>query len=75
MFVMLDKLMTSPKTLAKRFVGSLVMGAGQFCTNPGWVVRLKGDTAETFKTTVRTEAKVVGIQIMLTPDILSRRGG
>ena len=34
--------------LAKAFVGSLVMGSGQFCTNPGLVVALDSADLDTF---------------------------
>lgn len=34
--------------LAGEFVGSCLLGTGQFCTNPGLVVLQKGDAAEAF---------------------------
>ena len=34
--------------LAKEYLTSSLMGAGQFCTNPGLVLLLKGDDSETF---------------------------
>lgn len=33
--------------LAEQFTGSCLMGAGQFCTNPGLVVTIAGDATET----------------------------
>ncbi|XAL99677.1 aldehyde dehydrogenase (NADP(+)) [Phycisphaeraceae bacterium D3-23] len=48
-----------PGALAERgaeivddFVGSCLLGVGQFCTNPGLVVALKGDDTETFISSV-----------------------
>ena len=34
--------------LAEEFVGSCLMGTGQFCTNPGLVILEKGESAQTF---------------------------
>lgn len=68
-FVMPEKLVVDAASVAKGFVGSLVMGAGQFCTNPGLVVVLKGDAANTFKETVTSEVQALGTQTMLTPGI------
>lgn len=68
-FVMPNKLTTEAQTIAKGFVASLAMGAGQFCTNPGMVVLLKGEAAESFKATVASEVQALGTQTMLTPGI------
>ncbi len=57
-------------TLAATFVGSLNMGAGQFCTNPGlWLV--SEAEAEGFKQSVSCEVEQSAPQPMLTPAILS----
>jgi len=34
--------------LAEEFTGSCLMGAGQFCTNPGMLVLVRSDAAESF---------------------------
>lgn len=55
--------------LGTAFVGSLTMGAGQFCTNPGLVLAIEGDGIEEFITAASggvTEAKP---QTMLTKGI------
>lgn len=36
------------EALAAEFTGSCLMGTGQFCTNPGMVVLIAGETSETF---------------------------
>ena len=36
------------EALADEFTGSCLMGAGQFCTNPGLVILLKGETTDRF---------------------------
>jgi NADP-dependent aldehyde dehydrogenase len=48
--------------IADQFVTSCLMGTGQFCTNPGLVVLLKGESADTFVQAVveRFQAAPVG---------------
>lgn len=40
------------EALAEEFAGSCLMGTGQFCTNPGMVLLLKGEGAENFVSSV-----------------------
>lgn len=57
------------KVLATEFVGSLNMGAGQFCTNPGLVLGIRGEQLSSF---VDEAAKLIldsAPQVMLTPSI------
>lgn len=68
-FIMPEKLSAEAQSVAKGFVASLTMGAGQFCTNPGMVVLLKGEAADSFKATVASEVQALGTQTMLTPGI------
>ncbi len=39
--------------IAEEFSGSCLMGSGQFCTNPGFVVLIAGDSAEQFIAAVK----------------------
>ncbi|MCT8161919.1 aldehyde dehydrogenase (NADP(+)) [Pseudoruegeria sp. SHC-113] len=55
--------------IAKGWAGSLTMGVGQFCTNPGIVVVEKGAEAESFLETARAALAEVGPQVMLTDGI------
>ncbi|MBL1376342.1 aldehyde dehydrogenase (NADP(+)) [Zobellella iuensis] len=55
--------------IAKGFVGSLTMGAGQFCTNPGLVIALEGPALARFLATAEAELAGVASQTMLTPGI------
>lgn len=55
--------------LATGWVGSLTMGAGQFCTNPGVVIVLKGASAKILESAVTTALQSIGEQRMLTDDI------
>jgi 2,5-dioxopentanoate dehydrogenase len=65
-----------PKALAARgpaiaegFVGSLTMGAGQFCTNPGLVIGIKGPELDAFIEAAGNAVKGSAAQTMLTPGI------
>jgi NADP-dependent aldehyde dehydrogenase len=55
--------------IATGWAGSLTMGAGQFCTNPGIAVVLAGDTADAFAETARTALEATAAQCMLTDGI------
>lgn len=57
--------------LAEGFVASLTLGAGQFCTNPGLVIALKGPALDRF---IGATAEIIQrspAQTMLTPGIFS----
>ena len=55
--------------LGKAFVGSLTMGAGQFCTNPGLVVALAGPDLDRFVAAAGATMAEAAPQVMLTPGI------
>ncbi|SDV47302.1 aldehyde dehydrogenase (NADP(+)) [Chitinasiproducens palmae] len=57
------------ETIAKGFVASLTLGAGQFCTNPGLVFAVAGPGLDRFRQTVAEALGAVGAQTMLTPGI------
>lgn len=50
-------------------VFSLTMGAGQFCTNPGIAVVVRGEDADRFVAATHEALAQVGPQVMLTQDI------
>ncbi|MGS0743116.1 aldehyde dehydrogenase (NADP(+)) [Glaciimonas sp. GG7] len=54
-FMLPHALAARTETLATDFVGSLVLGAGQFCTNPGIVVGLAGADFERFTALATTQ--------------------
>lgn len=56
-------------SMGEAFAGSLVMGAGQFCTNPGLVVAVKSDDLTTFINAAGEAVAKSGAQTMLTPGI------
>ena len=55
--------------IAKGFVDSLVLGAGQFCTNPGLIVTLEGPHLEKFIEEACANLAERPSQTMLTPGI------
>jgi alpha-ketoglutaric semialdehyde dehydrogenase len=55
--------------IAKDFVASLTMGAGQFCTNPGLVIARDSPTLDAFVTTASAALESCPAATMLTPGI------
>ncbi len=69
MFMLPEAVATRGEAIAKGWVASLTMGAGQFCTNPGIVVLLKGADADKYVETATEALSAVGPQTMLTNGI------
>ena len=57
--------------LGRAFVGSLTMGSGQFCTNPGLVIAAYGPGLEVFLAAARDALTESSATPMLTPGIAS----
>lgn len=57
-----------PVELAK-LAGPITNNAGQFCTQPGLLITIKGEGLEEFKTTLAAEIKEISSSTMLTPGI------
>lgn len=55
--------------LGKAYVGSLTMGSGQFCTNPGIVVAVDGPDLDIFVDAAAAALGEAAPQVMLTPGI------
>jgi NADP-dependent aldehyde dehydrogenase len=55
--------------IAQGWAGSLTIGAGQFCTNPGIAVVVDGPEADFFTAAARDAVAKVGAQTMLTDGI------
>jgi NADP-dependent aldehyde dehydrogenase len=62
-------LKTRGEALAAAFVGSLTLGAGQFCTNPGIVIALEGPDLNRFLAAAKAAVTSASPQVMLTPAI------
>lgn len=60
--------------LGKAFAGSLAMGAGQFCTNPGLVLGIAGADLDTFIASASAAIGGIDPQVMLTPGIAAAYG-
>jgi 2,5-dioxopentanoate dehydrogenase len=57
------------EAIGKAFVASLVMGAGQFCTNPGLILAVDGPDLDKFIESASAALKETAAQTMLTPGI------
>jgi len=57
------------ESMAEGFVGSLNLGAGQFCTNPGLVIAVKGPALDAFVEAAGRAVRDSAGQTMLTPGI------
>lgn len=56
-------------SVAKNFVNALVMGAGQFCTNPGLVLAIDGPGLDAFVDAAAAAVAAAPASTMLTPGI------
>lgn len=56
--------------LAKTYAGSITLGSGQFCTNPGLILGLKSETLENFIQNLAAEIIKVEPSCMLHPNII-----
>jgi alpha-ketoglutaric semialdehyde dehydrogenase len=68
-FLMPAALAESPIELAKAFVDSLVLGVGQFCTNPGLVIGIDGPDLDLFKAAATIALVKKESAVMLTESI------
>ncbi|MDE1180742.1 aldehyde dehydrogenase (NADP(+)) [Paraburkholderia sp.] len=68
-FLMPAALAARGETVARGFVDSLVLGAGQFCTNPGLAIAIDSDALKAFVATASDALTVKPAQTMLTSGI------
>lgn len=64
-FAFQNLLETKAETLAKEYISSLTLGAGQFCTNPGVCIALKGEGLDRFINTLKDELQKIAPAKML----------
>jgi NADP-dependent aldehyde dehydrogenase len=69
MFLLPEALSARGADIGAGWAGSLTMGAGQFCTNPGIAVVIDGPDADQFISAAKTALGDVGAQTMLTDGI------
>ena len=67
--LMPSRLEEAAEDLAAGYVGSLSMGAGQFCTNPGVVLTLEGEATTRFIDAAKAAMQDVPAQTVLTSGI------
>lgn len=68
-FLLPNALALRVETIAKDFVASLAVGAGQFCTNPGVMIAIEGEALDVFCTHAGAALGASAAATMLTPDI------
>ena len=56
--------------LAKTYAGSITLGTGQFCTNPGLLLGLKDERLSTFISSLANEIITIEPSCMLHPNII-----
>ena len=71
MFLLPEAVKARGGALAAGWAGSLTMGAGQFCTNPGIAVVIDGPEADAFIEAASKALEPIGAQTMLTDGIAS----
>ena len=64
-----NALAAKAEATAKAFVGSLTLGAGQFCTNPGLILGVDGPDLDTFVEAAAAALGDMPAATMLTPGI------
>jgi 2,5-dioxopentanoate dehydrogenase len=69
MFLLPAALSSRAGAIGAAWAGSLTMGAGQFCTNPGIAVVIDGSDADAFVQAAKDALEAVGAQTMLTDGI------
>mgnify|MGYP005989727075 CR=1 FL=1 len=55
--------------IAKTYAGSITLGTGQFCTNPGLLIGIKSDALSSFANTLSQEIMEINPSCMLHPNI------
>ncbi|MGJ1301306.1 aldehyde dehydrogenase (NADP(+)) [Sphingobacterium multivorum] len=69
-FILQDYLANHLEAFAKLYIGSLLLGVGQFCTNPGVLVGLAGEPFDRLKLALKSELKSAATGKMLHAGIL-----
>lgn len=69
LFLLPNKLVGAPQELAKQYAGSLTLGVGQFCTNPGLVIGIAGEALDKFIEALKEEIVKIAPAFMLNEKI------
>ncbi len=57
------------KDIASTYAGSITLGTGQFCTNPGLILTIESENTQTFIKDLAEKTIAIDSQCMLHPDI------
>ncbi|MBS1599810.1 MAG: aldehyde dehydrogenase (NADP(+)) [Bacteroidetes bacterium] len=68
-FLFPEKLEQSAADVAKLYAGSITLGTGQFCTNPGLIIGIQSKALDEFISTLGNEVKRIAPGTMLHPGI------
>lgn len=68
-FLLPEKLAEDPEGIAGMYAQSITQGVGQFCTNPGLIIAMAGDSLEKFKKVLAEAIEKITPQKMLHPGI------
>lgn len=68
-FLMPGKMKEAAADLAKMYAGSITLGVGQFCTNPGLIIGIDNDDLNHFIAALSEEIKIAAPAEMLNPGI------
>ncbi|MEP6711797.1 MAG: aldehyde dehydrogenase (NADP(+)) [Ferruginibacter sp.] len=68
-FLLPEKTKSSAAEMAKIYAGSITLGVGQFCTNPGIIIGIDNDDLKTFTTVLSEEIKNIAPAPMLNTGI------
>ena len=68
-FLLPEKLKESPADIAKMYAGSITLGVGQLCTNPGLIIGVDSDELKTFVQDLGTSVQQTASGLMLHPGI------
>lgn len=71
MFLLPEAVKARGAEIGKGWAGSLTMGAGQFCTNPGIAIVIDGEGADAFVDAAKAALEEAAPQTMLTDGIAS----
>lgn len=68
-FLMPEKMKSAAAEVAKMYAGSITLGVGQFCTNPGLLIGIDNGDLQTFVSTLGEEIKKIAPAPMLNSGI------
>lgn len=69
LYLLPNKIKSAPQELAKQYAGSLTLGVGQFCTNPGLVIGVAGEDLNLFIEALKHEIAGIAPCSMLNEKI------